>query len=107
MAAAFLCPATYLVFIGIMYVTCEGLTKIEYDFQRIGKIFGLAIVIYLISSLHIFENTAMEIIKGGLLLIAFPLILLIGNWFKEDEKEFMKEKRKEIKNLWEKRTTLF
>lgn len=103
MAAAFLCVATYLSFISILYLTCRGLIKIEYDFKRILQVFGLVAVIYAISSLHIFENTIYEIIKGGLLLVTFPLMLFVGKWFKEDEKEVLRGKKEELKKLWEKR----
>ena len=92
MAAAWTSIVTYFTFSFILYFSCKRLVHIRYETKRIVMLFAIGIATFLFSSLFIFENLLLEILKSmGFVLLFLGLIGLFG-WFTKGEKEILREK---------------
>ena len=92
MAAAWVTILTYIVFIVALYFSCKHLTVINYEFRRLGTMFGSSVAILLISSTFVLDSIVLELAKGVTLVVLFLISLVLSGWLTDGEKTFLRER---------------
>lgn len=82
---------THLLIGVITYLFSNKYYPIPYEFNRIYKIIVVGILIYLLSELIIIPSVFYSILLKGILVISFPGILYLFNFYQEKEKNKIQE----------------
>jgi O-antigen/teichoic acid export membrane protein len=84
--AAFALFSTRLILAIAVYAVARSYRKVSYEWGRIFKIVTTSIALYYLGLLYDFDHLLYAIFYKSLLLIMFPIVLFLVDFFREEEK---------------------
>ena len=87
---------SYVIMCLVMWYLSKGFYPISFEFLRLGKIIGAAVIIYLYSSIFLVNNTASTLIIKVLSMPGYVVILFILGFFNREEIGYIREKTQDL-----------